>query len=357
MRRAAIPSPPRVAVLGDGGWGTTLAILLHRKGADVALWGAFPDHVDYLRRKRINRKFLPGVPIPAALKITASLEEAAADREVIVAAIPSHHMRSVCRRLAPVLSGGRRPGRRLVVSGSKGIETRTLMRMSEVIAQEIPGVRVAVLSGPSHAEEVAREIPTTVVAASGHPPSALAAQRLFMTERFRVYTNPDMPGVEIAGAIKNVIAIAAGACDGLGFGDNAKAALVTRGIVEIARLGVSMKASPATFSGLAGLGDLIATCVSRYGRNRRVGELIARGNSLAEIAARMEMVAEGILTTKAAHRLARRHRVEMPITEQVYAVLYRGKNPADGVRELMMRRPRAELDRYRGVGTGWGDRG
>lgn len=345
MKRATLPAAPRVAVLGDGGWGTTLAILLFKKGLDVVLWGAFPDYVEFLKRKRINRKFLPGVPIPAALKITASLEEAAADRGLIVAVVPSHHMRGVCRRLAPILSESGGAKRRLIVSGSKGIETGTLMRMSEVIAGEIPGARVAVISGPSHAEEVAREIPTTVVAASAHPPSALAAQRLFMTERFRVYTNPDLLGVEVAGAIKNVIAIAAGACDGLGFGDNAKAALITRGIVEIARLGVSMGASPATFSGLAGLGDLISTCVSRYGRNRKVGELIAKGKRLAEIAAQMEMVAEGILTTKAAHRLARRQGVEMPITEQVYAVLYRGKDPARGVRELMMRRPRAELDR------------
>lgn len=344
MKRATPSVAPRVGVLGDGGWGTTLAILLFNKGVDVVLWGAFPDYVEYLRGKRVNRKFLPGVAIPAGLNITADLEEAAGDRDVIVIAVPSHHVRCVCRKLAMRVPAGRGTGRRLIISGSKGIETDSLMRISEVIGQEISGARVAVLSGPSHAEEVAREIPTTVVASSAHPSSALAAQRLFMTERFRVYTNSDVIGVEVAGAIKNVIAIAAGACDGLGFGDNAKAALITRGIVEIARLGVSLGASPTTFSGLAGLGDLITTCVSRYGRNRRVGELIARGKTLAEITAHMEMVAEGIRTTKAAWRLARRQRVEMPITEQVYAVLYRGKDPAQGVRNLMMRRPRAELD-------------
>lgn len=345
MKRATPSAASRIAVLGDGGWGTTLAILLFRKGLDVVLWGAFPDYVEYLKRKRVNRKFLPGVAIPAGLGITADLEEALEGRGVILAVVPSHHMRSVCRKAAPLLGSAGEAGRRLIISGSKGLETGSLMRMSEVIGQEIPGARIAVLSGPSHAEEVVREIPTTVVASSARPANALAVQRLFMTERFRVYTNADVLGVEIAGAIKNVIAIAAGACDGLGFGDNAKAALITRGIVEIARLGVSLGASPATFSGLAGLGDLITTCVSRYGRNRMVGELIAKGKTLPEITAQMEMVAEGIRTTKAAWRLARRQRVEMPITEKVYAVLYRGKDPAQGVRELMMRSAKAEVDR------------
>ena len=345
MKRVISSAGPRVAVLGDGGWGTTLALLLFRKGADVTLWGAFPDYVEFLKRKRVNRKFLPGVALPSALKITASLGEAVEDRGVIIDVVPSNHMRSVCRRLAPLLGGKGAVEKRLIVSGSKGIETDTLLRMSQVIGQEIPGARVAVLSGPSHAEEVVRGSPTTVVAASAEPRAAVETQRLLMTERFRVYTNHDLVGVEIAGAIKNVIAIAAGACDGLGFGDNAKAALITRGIVEIARLGASMGASPETFSGLAVIGDLITTCVSRYGRNRRVGELIAKGKTLREITAQMETVAEGIRTTKAAWRLARRQRVEMPITAQVYAVLYRGKDPAGAVRELMMRRPKAEMDR------------
>lgn len=336
--------PQRVAVLGDGGWGTTLAILLHKKGAEVVLWGAFPEYVEFLAGKRVNKKFLPGVRIPAALRITARLEDAVAEAAVLVAAVPSHHMRGVCRRVARLVPPGVR-GQRLIISGSKGIETGSLMRMSQVIAGEIPGARIAALSGPSHAEEVARGNPTTVVVASASRESAEEAQRLLMTERFRVYTNPDLIGVEIGGAIKNIIAIAAGASDGLGFGDNAKAALITRGIVEITRLGVAMGARTGTFAGLAGIGDLITTCVSRFGRNRRVGELIARGKTLREITTHMEMVAEGILTTKAARTLAREHRVEMPITEQVYALLYRGKDPATAVRELMMRRPKAEMDR------------
>ena len=348
MRGGTPSAKTRVAVLGDGGWGTTLAILLFRKGVEVALWGAFPDYVQFLRKRRINAKFLPGIPIPRGLRITASLEEAVGGRGVIVAAVPSHHLRGVCRRLAPLLPRKRGAGGPLVISASKGIETDTLMRMSEVIGGEVPGVRVAALSGPSHAEEVAREIPTTVVAASAHAPSAIEAQRLLMTERFRVYTNRDLVGVEIAGAIKNVIAIAAGASDGLGFGDNAKAALITRGIVEIARLGARMGASAETFAGLAGIGDLITTCVSRYGRNRRVGELIAKGKTLRQVVEGMEMVAEGIRTTKAAWRLSRLKRVEMPITEKVYAVLYRGKDPSAAVRELMMRSPKAEIESRRG---------
>lgn len=337
------PDHGKVAVLGDGGWGTTLAIILSRKGTSVALWGAFPDYVKYLRRKRVNRKFLPGVTIPSTVGITSDLGEALAGASAVIAAIPSHYMRKVCRKAAPILRGARRSRPALIISGAKGIETDKLMRMSQVIREEIPGIPVAALSGPSHAEEVVRGGPTTVVVASADGGAALKAQKLLMTERFRVYTNPDIVGVEIAGAVKNVIAIAAGASDGLGFGDNAKAAIITRGLVEIARLGVKMGARAGTFAGLAGLGDLITTCVSHYGRNRRVGEMMARGKTLREIVDGMEMVAEGIRTTKAALRLSRIHGVEMPITEQVYAVLYRGKNPGRAVRELMMRSPKAEI--------------
>ena len=343
MKKRAESEMQRVAVLGDGGWGTTLAILLDRKGEDVTLWGAFPEYVEFLKKKRINKKFLPGVAIPRGIRITALLEEAVDDAGVIIAAVPSHHMRRICRRVAAILArqgNGRRP---LIISGSKGIEIATLMRMSQVIEEEIRGVRVAALSGPSHAEEVVQGSPTTVVVAASDEQAAMEAQRLLMTERFRVYTNPDLIGVEIGGAIKNVIAIAAGACDGLGFGDNAKAALITRGIVEITRLGVAMGAKAGTFWGLAGIGDLITTCVSRYGRNRRVGEMIARGKRLKQILASMEMVAEGILTTKAARKLSRRYHVEMPIADQVYAVLYRGKDPETAVRELMMRSPKPEM--------------
>lgn len=333
---------PRIAVLGDGGWGTTLAILLYKKGADVTLWGAFPDYVEFLNRRRVNEKFLPGVEIPRGMRISAELDAVIKGADVIITAVPSHHMRRICRRTAAILQREGRSNHVLMVSGSKGIEIATLMRMSQVIEEEMGRVRIAVLSGPSHAEEVVRGSPTTVVAAASDEKTAVQAQTLLMTERFRVYTNHDLIGVEIGGAVKNVIAIAAGACDGLGFGDNAKAALITRGIVEITRLGVAMGARAGTFWGLTGIGDLITTCVSRYGRNRKVGEMIAKGKKLKQILADTEMVAEGILTTKAARKLSRRYGVEMPIADQVYAVLYRGKDPESAVRELMMRSPKAE---------------
>lgn len=338
------PKLPKIAVLGDGGWGTTLAILLYKKGADVTLWGAFPDYVDFLNKRRVNEKFLPGVEIPRGMRISADLDEAVGGAGVIVAAVPSHHTRRICRRTAAVLQRHGSSNHVLMVSGSKGIEIATLMRMSQVIREEMGEVRIAALSGPSHAEEVARGSPTTVVVAASDGKTAVEAQSLLMTERFRVYTNHDLIGVEIGGAVKNVIAIAAGACDGLGFGDNAKAALITRGMVEITRLGVAMGAKPGTFWGLAGIGDLITTCVSRYGRNRKVGEMIAKGKQLKDVLAGTEMVAEGVLTTKAARKLSKRYGVEMPITDQVYAVLYRAKDPATAVRELMMRSPKAETD-------------
>jgi glycerol-3-phosphate dehydrogenase (NAD(P)+) len=344
MKKDMASKIPKIAVLGDGGWGTTLAILLHKKGADVTLWGAFPEYVEFLKKRRVNEKFLPGVELPRRMRISADLDEAVGGACVIVTAVPSNHMRRVCRRTAAVLRKRGNFNNILMVSGSKGIEIDTLMRMSQVIREEMGEVRIAALSGPSHAEEVARGGPTTVVVASSDKRTAVEAQALLMTERFRVYTNPDVIGVEIGGAIKNVIAIAAGACDGLGFGDNAKAALITRGMVEITRLGVAMGAKAGTFWGLAGIGDLITTCVSRYGRNRKVGEMIARGKKLKQILSGTEMVAEGILTTKAARKLSRRYRVEMPIADQVYAVLYRGKDPERGVRELMMRSPKAETD-------------
>lgn len=336
---ASSASRQRITVLGDGAWGTTLAILLTGKKHHVTLWGAFPAYLQLLREKRENVKFLPGITIPSSITLEEDIQAAVVGADMIVTAVPSHHMRETCRRVAPAVSGKKVS----VINGSKGIETETLMRMSEVIAQELPGAHLAVISGPSHAEEVAREKPTTVVVASSRRELALEAQHLFMTDHFRVYTNPDLIGVEIAGAIKNTIAIAAGATDGLGLGDNAKAALITRGIVEISRLGIKMGALPSTFAGLAGLGDLITTCVSHHGRNRSVGEMIAQGKSCREILEEMEMVAEGVRTAKAAYQLSRRHGIEMPITRQVYAVLYEEKDPLEAVSELMHRRAKPEF--------------
>ena len=327
----------RVTILGDGGWGTCLGILLSAQGHPVTLWGAFPAYVEQVRRTRENVKFLPGVAIPPAVKLTADFAEASADAEVIVVAVPSQYLRQVLERL--------RVGpweRALVVSVVKGIEPETLLRMSERIRQSVPVRRLAVLSGPSISYEVARGIPTTVVAASEDERLAREAQELFSTERFRVYTSADVAGVELGGALKNVIAIACGAADGLGFGTNTKAALATRGLVEMARLGVAMGAQERTFSGLSGLGDLITTCFSPHSRNRRVGEEIARGKAVAEVTGKMEQVAEGVTTTRSAQALARKHQVEMPITAAVYQVLYEGKPPKDAVRELMLREPKPE---------------
>jgi glycerol-3-phosphate dehydrogenase (NAD(P)+) len=253
-------------------------------------------------------------------------------------------MREICRKTALLIDGREAIADKIFINGSKGIEVKSMMRMSQVIRQEIPGAKVVVLSGPSHAEEVIRHNPTTVVVSSNDKKLSQKAQELIMTNNFRVYTNSDMTGVEIGGAIKNVIAIAAGASDGLGFGDNAKAALITRGIVEITRLGIKLGARASTFAGLAGIGDLIATCVSPYGRNRRVGEMIAQGKSGGQILKEMEMVAEGIRTTEAAYRLSHKLKIDMPITQKVYEILYKGKDPYTAVNELMMRSPKPEIE-------------
>lgn len=328
----------KIGVLGDGGWGTALAILLSKKGYKVGLWGAFPDYIAFLKRKRENVKFLPKTRIPDEISISSDLGEVIFDADLVLLAVPSHFMRQVVRRLKEFEMADP-----IVLSVAKGIENETLMRMSKVIAEEINPPKLAVLSGPSHAEEVALGIPTTVVASSSEEWVANDVQEIFMSERFRVYTSPDVIGVELGGALKNIIAIAAGISDGLGFGANTKAALLTRGMVEITRLGVKMGSDPATFKGLSGIGDLITTCISPYGRNRMVGELIARGKRLNQILSEMEMVAEGIRTTKSAWALAQKHQVDMPITREIYLVLYQEKDPRRAVSDLMMREPKPEL--------------
>lgn len=326
-----------VAVLGDGGWGTALAVLLCGYGHDVRLWSAFPRYAEELRRRRRNVKFLPGVPLPADLRITASVREALEGVQMVLEAVPSRYLRRTLGRLRAAWPGGLP-----MVSCTKGVEIRTLKRPTEVITEVLGVKRVAALSGPSHAEEVARGLPASVVAASRHRAVAEAVQQLLSGPTFRVYTSTDVVGVELGGAVKNIIALAAGICDGLGLGDNAKAALMTRGMVEIARLGVALGAQHKTFSGLSGIGDLITTCISPYSRNRAVGEAIGRGRSLDEVTQEMEMVAEGVDTVRAVRRLARRLQVEMPITEQVYEVLFRGKDPLRAVTDLMLRRPKPE---------------
>jgi len=298
----------------------------------VTLWGAFADYIEETRRSRENLKFLPGVRIPPEVNLTADLAESWDGCEVVVVAVPSQYLRSVLRRC----SGG--PWQKaLVVSVVKGIDPESLQRMSELIRGVVPVKRLAVLSGPSISYEVARGVPTTVVAASEDPAAARETQELFTTERFRVYTSSDMAGVELGGALKNVIAIACGAADGLGFGTNTKAALATRGLVEMSRLGAAMEADPKTFFGLSGLGDLITTCFSAHSRNRRVGEEIGRGKTVAEVTGGMQQVAEGVTTAKSAYQLSKKHRVEMPITAAVYRVLFEGKPPRETVRDLMLR--------------------
>ena len=326
-----------VAVLGDGGWATALALLLHGYGHQVRLWSAFPLYAEELRRRQENVKFLPGVELPTDLRITTSERETVNGVELALIAIPTRYLRQVLRRFRPVVATDVP-----IVSGTKGLELRTLRRPSEVALEVLGSRRVAVLSGPSHAEEVARGLPASVVAASRWRRLAGQVQELLSGPTFRVYTSRDVVGVELGAAVKQIIALAAGICDGLGLGDNAKAALMTRGMAEIARLGVALGAQRKTFGGLSGIGDLITTCISRHSRNRAVGEAVGRGRPLGEVVGEMVMVAEGVDATRGVRTLARRAGVEMPITEQVYQVLFRGKDPLQAVSDLMLRRPKRE---------------
>lgn len=328
----------KITILGDGGWGTTLAILLAKKGFQVTLWGAFEDNIACIQRKKINQKFLPGIKIPHSIALTSDLPAAVAKAQLIVLAVPSQFIRQVVRRLA-FLPKEEIP----LVSVIKGIETKTLRRMSEVIHQELGrAVKLTVLSGPTIALEVARGIPTTAVVSSLDKRLAESVQRVFITGRFRVYTNSDVVGVELGGSLKNIIAIACGISDGLGFGTNTKAALLARGLAEMSRLGMAMGAKKETFSGISGLGDLVTTCISQHSRNRFVGEQIGKGKKLKDVLSRMDMVAEGVPTAKAGYLLSKRYKVSMPITEQVYLVLYKNKSPLKAVNDLMTRERKSE---------------
>ncbi len=326
----------KAAVCGAGSWGTALACLLARKGVDVRLWARDAAAAERLERERTNARYLPDVTFPESLRITADLAETAG-RDVVLA-VPTRAQRELAHALAP------RRGRHAVLCAAKGWEPGTRARMSEVLAAELGAdAPVAVLAGPSHAEEVARRIPTSVVVASAAEDTAVRFQRLLHDPSFRVYTNPDLLGVEIAAALKNVIAIAAGVCDGLGFGDNTKGALLTRGLAELARLGQALGARPETFSGLAGIGDLVTTCTSRHSRNRRLGELVAGGMALGAARERIGMAVEGVETTRSALEIAAAHGVELPITAQVAAVLFDGRDPRRALEALMGRDAKAEL--------------
>ena len=327
----------KVSIIGAGSWGLGLAILLNNNGHGVKVWSVFPEEIEELKVTRENKKCLPGVKIPETIEFTADTEYAVTTADVIVMAVASPYTRSTSKIIAPFVKKGQ-----YIVNVGKGIEEDSLLTLCQIIEEEIPNVTVAVLSGPSHAEEVGRGIPTTCVIGTHKKKDSEYLQNIFMSDVFRVYTSPDMLGICIGGALKNVIALAAGIADGLGYGDNTKAALITRGIAEIARLGIAMGADAITFTGLSGIGDLIVTCASMHSRNRRAGILIGKGYTKDEAMKEVQMVVEGVFSAKAALQLAKKYNVEMPIVEQVNEVLFDDKSPADAVRELMLRDKKIE---------------
>ncbi len=328
----------KIAVIGDGGWGTAAAILLDSYGHEVTVWGPFADYIEEIKETQKNSRYLPNATLPVTLKWTASLTPAVPQADVVVLAVPSKFFKSVCEQLAPLID----PKKTLFVSLTKGVCPETHQRMSEVAKATLKTDRVVVLSGPSHAEEVSRAIPTAVTCACADHQLAVEAQALFNGPRFRVYTTDDVIGVEIGGLVKNVLAIAVGASDGFGFGDNTRAALITRGLAEMMRLGLKMGAKMQTLSGLAGVGDLIVTCTSSHSRNHSVGERLGRGDSIETILGSMQMVAEGVDNAKLLHDLAVQYDVEMPIAEVVYQICYEGLAAADAVMMLMERAAKPE---------------
>lgn len=326
----------KIVVIGDGGWGTALALTLLANGHEVVLWGAFPDYVAQMARERANPTYLPGIALPAGLEVTAE-RAAARGADAAVLAVPTRFFRQVVESFRPFLPAGIP-----VVSVAKGLDPVTGQRMTDVAGEALGWGPAAVLSGPSHAEEVARRVPTAVVVACADAGRAELVRGLFMNSRFRIYTSDDVIGVELGGALKNVIAVAVGISDGVGFGDNTRAALITRGLAEITRLGCACGARAATFAGLSGMGDLIVTCTSRLSRNRAVGERLGRGESIDAIARGMKQVAEGVGNCATARALARARGIEAPIAEQVFAVIHEGKKPLDVLEELMARSAKPE---------------
>lgn len=330
----------KVAVIGAGSWGTALALVLNSNKHEVKCWTIEQSTIDDVRDKGENTRFLPGIQIPKEILITDDLYEAAHDAEVIINSVPSQVTRDVVPKVCETLECKDQ----IWVTVSKGIENKTYLRISEVINQaaDIPLDNIVAISGPSHAEEVGRKIPTAIVSSSTNLESARRIQDLFMTPYFRVYASPDIIGVELGGALKNIVALAAGICDGAGFGDNTKAALMTRGLVEMNRLGAEMGAQSDTFAGLSGMGDLIVTCMSKHSRNRHVGEQIGRGRKLDDVIAEMVQVAEGVKTTLSAYELSQKRKVEMPITEQIYLTLFENKAPLEAMTDLMTRASKLE---------------
>ena len=326
-----------VGMIGAGSWGTALSLLLYNNGNNVTVWSILEDEIRMLKEEHEQKDKLPGVRLPENMVFTTDLEAAIKGKDVLVLAVPSPFTRSTAAKMAPFVTEGQK-----IVNVAKGIEEATLMTLTEIIDEEIPNADVAVLSGPSHAEEVRRGIPTTIVVGSKRKETAEYLQNLFMSEVFRVYISSDVLGIELGAALKNVVALAAGIADGLGYGDNTKAALITRGIAEIARLGISMGGRIETFYGLTGIGDLIVTCASMHSRNRRAGILIGKGATMEEAMAEVKMVVEGVYSAKAGYALSQKYHVSMPIVEQVNKVLFEGASAADAVKELMLRDKKVE---------------
>lgn len=326
-----------VGVIGAGSWGTALALLLSKNGHSVTVWSISEEEINMLSSEREHKSKLPGVRLPDDMIFTADMEAAARGKDFLVLAVPSKFTRGTARKMKDYIAEGQ-----IIVDVAKGIEDDTLMTLSQQIEQEIPQADVAVLSGPSHAEEVGRGLPTTVVVGARTEKTAVYLQEMFMNEVFRVYTSPDMLGMELGGSLKNVIALAAGIADGMGYGDNTKAALITRGIAEIARLGVKMGGAIESFTGLTGIGDLIVTCASVHSRNRKAGYLMGQGKSMEEAMAEVKMVVEGVYSAKAAEKLGKKYGVDLPIINKINEVLFSGKDPKEAVNELMLRDSRAE---------------
>lgn len=333
----------KISVIGSGGWGIALTILLHKNGHDLTIWSFDKKEAEELKKTRQNKTKLPNILLPEDVKVTNDLREAVDDKDILILAVPSKAIRSVSKSLKNIIKDNQ-----IVVNVAKGLEEDTLETMTDIIEEELKdkNPKVAVLSGPSHAEEVGRGIPTTCVVSAHNKELTLYLQNIFMNPSFRVYTSPDMLGVEIGGALKNVIALAAGIADGLNYGDNTKAALITRGIKEISSLGVAMGGEQSTFYGLTGLGDLIVTCASMHSRNRKAGILLGQGKTLDEAIKEVNMVVEGVYSAKSALMAAKKYNVEIPIIEQVNAVLFENKNAAEAVNELMIRDKKLEIQSW-----------
>lgn len=325
------------SVIGAGSWGTALSRVLAKNGHQVTVWSIMEDEIVMLREKREHETKLPGVKLPDTITFTTDLQEAIAGKDMLVLAVPSPYTRSTSKSMAPYVAEGQ-----LIVNVAKGIEDETYMTLTDIIRQEIPQASVAVLSGPSHAEEVGKDMPTTLVAGAAKRETAEYIQNAFMCDFIRVYTSPDVLGIELGGALKNVVALAAGMADGLGCGDNTKAALITRGIAEIARLGVAMGGKLETFTGLTGIGDLIVTCSSRHSRNRKAGQLIGQGYTYEQAMKEVKMIVEGVYSAKAAAGLAKKYDISMPIVQEVNDILFNGKPASDAVKDLMFRDKRSE---------------